>query len=167
MKPIRVKALNVGTSTFTPYAGIGYWWWKRGEDMLPDYLEKYSWYYAVAGINCVWRLNRWSVGADVSAHLPFDMKMRTNTAGTTNEAVFSLAKIVGYSVELPATYYISRPERKAGFFIFLTPYYQYWPIGASPAITVTRTDGSGSILVYEPTSRSSFYGVKSGLGANF
>lgn len=159
------KAFNFGTATLTPYVGIGYRWWRRDDDSVPyGYAEKYTWYYGVAGLNYVWRIDRWTVGADASAHLPFNMELKTDYAGAfSTEETLTLARIVGFSAELPFTYDVSGPKR--GFFIFLTPYYQYWPIGASNTVPVTYLGMAATFS--EPSSRTNIYGTKVGVGVNF
>ncbi len=163
---IGFKALNVKTSTLTPYVGIGYRLWHRGMDEPPNYIEKYSWYFAAIGINYVWRIDRSTFGLDVAAHIPFDMKLATNFAGQAPEFSGNLKKRVGFEVRLPFTYDFCRNRansRRA--FLFLTPYYQYWAIGASEPVTINLAGTPTPVM--EPDSRTDIYGADAGAGVNF
>ncbi len=161
------KVLNVKTGTLTPYVGIGRRIWWRGTDMLPDYIETYSWYFGSIGLNYVWRADRLPVGADVAAHLPFNMRMTTNTAGLYDETTFKIKKRVGFEGRLPFTYDIYRHSPVKMFF-FLTPYYQYWSIGASEPVQLTRNGVPlPGKIEYEPDSRTDIYGADVGAGVNF
>ncbi|MDA8088202.1 MAG: hypothetical protein M0Z75_16080 [Nitrospiraceae bacterium] len=164
---IGAKVLNAGTSTLAPYLGVGRRIWWRGADILPDYIEKYSWYFGAIGLNYVWRVGRLTVGADIAVHIPFNMRMTTNKAGLFDETTFKLKKRVGFEARLPFTYNIYRrlasPDK---IFIFMTPYYQYWPIGASAPMALTG-DVAPREVDYEPDSRTDLYGADMGLGVNF
>ncbi len=162
------KLFDFRTATLTPYIGIGYWEWRRGRNVLPDYLEKYIWYYLPLGLNYVHRSPQWSIGADVSVYFPFSMKMETDISGTADKATFHLKSRPGFRAEFPATYDIYRPKapNRAALFLFATPYYQYWEIGKSDNVLLTR-NGVPFDIVYEPKSKTSMIGVKAGLGINF
>ena len=166
---IGIKVVNVETSTLTPYVGIGRRVWWRGVDVLPDYIEKYSWYYAAIGLNYVWRIERLTAGADVAVALPFNMRMTTNIADSYDEATFRLKENPGVEVQLPLTYDVYERYPDAGkVFLFLTPYYQHWQIGASDPVQMTQNGVpvTGAVL-YEPDSTTSLYGARVGLGVNF
>ncbi len=169
-----IKAMNASTSTLTPYLGIGYRIWWRGADALPDYIEKYTWYFAAAGFNYIWRINRLTAGLDTALHIPFDMQMKTNVAGLFDQMDFTLKKRVGFGVQLPFTYDIYNNHAKpVRIFVYLTPYYQFWPVGGSGSIAMTKNgipvfDKNGNpVLAHEPDSRTGIYGGDAGLGVNF
>ncbi len=164
------KALNLYTSTLTPYAGLGYRIWDRGADALPDYEEKYTWDYFAAGADYVLRLGRWTAGANAAVRLPFNMRLRTNLAGKFDEATFYLKTRAGFSVEMPVTcifygYHGPHADRPS-FFVYLTPYYQYWAIGASAPVTLTYQGVPGRAY-YEPDSGSDIFGARAGIGMNY
>jgi hypothetical protein len=165
---IGYKILNIQTSTLTPYIGIGYRDWRRGENALPDYLEKYTWGYIPIGWNYVYRLDNWTLGADAAIQLPFSMKMKTDMAGLTDPTTFNLESRPGFRAELPITVDIYKPKLAEKFKVlgFLTPYYQYWGIGASNDVTVT-SGGVPVFVSYEPKSNTNIFGLKVGLGVNF
>ncbi len=162
------KLLNFRAATLTPYIGIGYWEWRRGRNALPDYLEKYTWYYLPIGLNYVYRNAQWTIGADATVYFPFSMKMETDIAGTADNAAFDLKSRPGFRAEFPATYDIYRPKapNRATIFFFATPYYQYWEIGRSDNVTLT-SNGVPADIVYEPKSKTGILGFKAGLGINF
>ena len=164
---IGYKAVNESTATLTPYVGLGYRIWWRGADTAMDYVEKYTWYYGAAGLNYVWRLDRFTAGADVAAHIPFSMKMTTNINGQYDETVFNLKTMVGFGAQLPLTYDIySNHSGSARLLLFLTPYYQYWPVGGSDVLVLTN-NGVPSTVAHEPDSRTGIYGADAGIGVNF
>ena len=162
------KALNASTATLTPYIGIGYRIWDRGSNALPDYEEKYTWNYGSVGFDYVLRLSRWTAGANAAIRLPFNMKMRTSLAGNFDEATFYLKKRAGFAVELPVTYEFYRYQARPAFFAYLSPYYQYWGIGASDPVVMTK----GGVPLpgntyYEPDSRADIFGARAGIGINY
>ena len=163
------KALNASTSTLTPYIGIGYRIWDRGTDALPDYQEKYTWSYGSAGADYVLRLSRWTAGANAAVRVPFNMRLRSNLAGKFDEATFYLKTRAGFSLELPVTYmFYGYHDYRAGpsFFASFTPYYQYWAIGASDPVKLTK-GGVPKDAYYEPDSRADVFGARVGIGLNY
>ena len=165
---IGVKLFNAGSATLTPYAGIGRRIWWRGADISPDYVEKYSWYYAAIGLNYVWRIEKWTAGADAAVALPFNMRMMTNEAGTINETTFRLGENPGVEVQFPFTYDVYKRNRGAvKVFLFLTPYFQRWQIGASAPLQALDLQTNKTETLYEPDSTAHLYGFRVGLGVNF
>ncbi len=159
------KLFNISSSTITPYIGLGYRIWDRGVDALPDYREKYTWNYGSAGIDYVLRLSNLTAGADVALHIPFNMRMRTNLAGQYDETTFYLRERAGFALELPVTYEFYKYPARPVFFIYVTPYYQYWPIDASDPAVMTRV--SQVNILYEPDSRTDLFGARAGIGINY
>jgi hypothetical protein len=49
---------------------------------------------------------------------------------------------------------------------FLTPYYERWNVGGSPAVTLNQGGVPAGVFL-EPTSQTDLYGLKVGLGVNF
>ncbi len=162
------KIWDQSTATLTPYIGFGYREWKRGKDQLPDYVETYTWPYVAVGANWVWTIDRWSVGADAAIQIPFGMEMKTDTAGAFDNATYKLKSNPGFRAELPVTYDIvtKKSEHSPRVFVFLTPYYQYWKIGASNDVTLTR-NGVPVVTAYESDSDTNIFGAKIGIGINF
>ncbi|MDA8388884.1 MAG: hypothetical protein M0Z58_09530 [Nitrospiraceae bacterium] len=163
------KLLNVEAGTLAPYVGIGRRVWWRGEDVSPDYIEKYSWYFAAIGLNYVCRIERWTAGADVAVDIPFNMRMTTNEAGNWDETNFKLRSNPAVVVQLPITYDIyERYVNADRVFVFLTPYYQHWAIGASDLVNVTKNGVTvAGSPYYEPDSTTNIYGARIGVGVNF
>lgn len=159
------KALNFDTATLSPYAGLGYRDWKRGSDNFPDYQEDYSWWYVAAGFNLAYRFNKLVVAPDLALVYPFGAIMTTNIAGTVGEATFDIKPHLGYRIEVPVNYEISR-DMNTKIFVFWTPFYQRWKFGASDPVTLTQ-GGIPVAIAIEPDSTTVMYGLRVGLGLNF
>jgi hypothetical protein len=159
------KALNFGTATLTPYAGVGYRDWKRGVDNLPDYQEDYSWWYVAAGANLAYRFNKLVLAPDVALVYPFSSKMTTNVAGSVDEARFDIKPRLGFRAEIPVIYEISR-DGDTKIFVFGTPFYQQWKFDASDPVTITQ-GGIPVAIAVEPESTTDMYGFRIGVGLNF
>lgn len=171
------KIWNPANFSLAPYLGVGYRSWVRGQDTLPDYQEIYSWWYGAAGIEAKFRAGRLLAGVDAAALWPFSPTMKTNIAGMTDQAAFTLKSRLGYGVQVPVSYDISvnkdvsgrdvsEPTQQYKFFVFMTPYYQRWNVGKSGTVILT----SGQVPVasaLEPTSHTNLYGVKAGLGVSY
>ena len=163
---IACKAMDFHAATPAPYLGIGYRWWFRGKNALPDYEEKYDWWYGTLGANLAYRAaNRLMLGLDAAMLLPMSPRMTTNSAGLTDETVFKLKSKIGVRVEAPVTYEIYRASAYTALG-FLTPYYERWSTGASR--TVILTSGGNTVgAAFEPRSHSELPGFKVGIGVHF
>ncbi len=159
------KALNFNTGTLSPYVGLGYRDWKRGKDMLPDYQEDYSWWYIIAGGNLAYRFDRLVIAADLALTYPLGPKMTTNIAGQVDEATFDLKPYLGWRIEAPINYQVSE-DKSTKIFIFGTPFYQTWKLGASDPVTLTQ-NGIPVASALEPDSTTVMYGFRLGMGLNF
>jgi hypothetical protein len=160
------KLYNEDGITFSPYVGIGYRDWRRGENKLPSYLEDYSWWYGALGMNLNYRFGQWTAGLDAAVFLPFSMKMETDVAGLYDKTTFHIKPLPGVRVELPVGYEFHRTD--AGLFsIFLMPYYEKWEIGKSPVEAMTRNGVPTGDRFYEPKSTTDIVGVRLGLGFHF
>ena len=162
---IGYKALNFGSATLTPYAGIGYLNWKRGEDKLPDFQETYSWWYIAVGLNLAYRYNKWVFALDGAIEFPFQSGMTTNTAGLFDTATFNIKSRPGYRVEASVNYTVYTND-DLKILVFGTPYYQRWNIKQSDLVILTQ-NGVPVQYAYEPKSNTDFYGLKIGIGVNF
>ncbi len=165
------KTLNFSTATLAPYIGLGYRDWQRGKDMLPDYKEDYSWWYIVAGGNLAYRFDRLVIAADVALTYPLGPKMTTNVAGLYDEATFDLKPYLGFRIEVPVNYEVSQ-DKNMKIFVFGTPFYQTWKLGASDPVAITRggipvTQGGIPVILFEPDSTTVMYGFRLGMGLRF
>jgi|GEM_PF-1455168 len=165
---IGAKVLNYRTFTLAPYAGIGYRYWIRGQNSLPDYQEDYSWWYAAAGANLAFRHAGILLSLDAAAIVPFSLAMKTSISGTVDDLTFRIRSEPGFRVDAPARFDLVN-RREAGIFLFVTPFYELWNVGASDAVTLT----SGGVPIrpltnaFEPRSSTAIYGLRTGLGINF
>jgi hypothetical protein len=160
------KIWNPEHVTLAPYLGIGYRDWERGQNVLPNYTESYTWWYGTIGANLTYRVaDRVLVGLDAALLLPFSLQMKTNISNTVNTATFDLGSQIGYRVQVPMSYDIYR-RKEYKILTFLTPYYERWNVGRSPVVTLT-SDGVSAGAFIEPTSHTDLYGVKVGLRVIF
>jgi len=160
------KLFDQDQATFSPYMGIGYRSWRRGENVQPSYVEDYTWWYTVLGVNHMFRTGKWLLGVDASLLFPFAMKMETDMRGLYDKATFDIKSKTGFRVETPVSYeiYASGDTR-----LSLTgiPFYERWEIGKSPTVTMTRNGNATSDSYYEPKSTTDILGVRIGLGLQF
>jgi hypothetical protein len=100
-----IKVWNDRGGTLAFYGGLGYRWWDRGADNLPDYMEKYTWGFGAVGANVAWRItDRFVLALDTAALIPISPKMKTDIAGLVDVSTFKIKSRPGYRVQLPATY---------------------------------------------------------------
>ncbi len=160
------KIWNPDHFTLAPYLGVGYRVWERGQDAFPNYKESYTWWYGTIGANLAYRpVDRVLVGLDAALLLPFNPQMKTNIDNTIDTTTFNLGSRIGYRVQVPVSYDIYR-GKEYNILTFLTPYYERWNVGGSPAVTLTQ-GGVPAGVSLEPTSQTDLYGLKVGLGVNF
>jgi hypothetical protein len=159
------KVFNYGKSTVSFYGGLGYWYWLRGENDLPDYEETYSWFFVEAGINGAVRLGRLLLQLDGTLTYPINPTMTTSLAGMVDKATFKLGSEVGYRAEAPIRYdFIHGSDTTV--FAFVTPYYLKWSSGQSDVVTLT-SGGSPIGSALEPKSTTEIYGFRIGIGVSF
>jgi hypothetical protein len=167
------KALNFGNATLTPYVALGFRYWERGEDNLPNYLETYTWGYGALGANFAYRYGNGLIGLDTSIQFPIDPQMQTDADGQFDNATFNLKPKPGYHIEVPMTYEINKSQLN-GMSLFARPYYQRWNIGASNPVQLTQNgspvyDPSTGQVLYaiEPDSHTDIFGIRFGIAVNF
>jgi len=140
--------------SITPYAGVGYRYWKR--DI--GYNEFYSWWYLPLGVKVLYPVDpKWSVGLNASVNFMFDGRMTISYKDDTfANTTVSLGNRPGYLVELPVSW---RPRVNWAFTV--TPWYEYSEIGESPWEPFYYADGTFTgFVVREPSSRTHVYGVR-------
>jgi hypothetical protein len=150
------KALNFSTATLAPYVGLGYRYWRRGQNNLPDYEEDYAWWYGVVGANLAYRYREWLFGLDTAIDLPIGPGMTTNVAGLLPTHTFILGFRPGFRIEAPVSYDVYKGQGTK-LFVFGTPYYQLWNVGASDTY----------LGFQEPESSTGVAGFRLGIGVNF
>jgi tetratricopeptide (TPR) repeat protein len=140
--------------SITPYAGVGYRYWKR--DI--GYNEFYSWWYLPVGVKILYPVaERFSVGLNASVNFMFDGLMTISYKDdTVANTTVRLGDRLGYLVELPVSW---RPRAHWAFTV--TPWYEYSEIGESPWEPFYYADGTYTgLVVREPSSRTHVYGVR-------
>jgi hypothetical protein len=159
------KLFEEGRTTFSPYLGVGYRYWRRGENSGADYTELYTWWYGAAGLNVAHRSGRWILGADAALLYPMFMKMTTTMGGNFDSTTFHIKPLPGVRLELPVQYELGRDIGTA-YSIFLTPYYERWDIGKSPNVRMTRGGVTTGNVFYEPKSGTDIFGLRLGFSVN-
>lgn len=138
----------------TPYAGVGYRYWKR--DL--GYNEFYGWWYLPVGVRTVYPLTeKLSVGLNAAVNFMFDGRMTVSDKGDTlANTTVRLGNRPGCLVELPVSW---RPRVNWAFTV--TPWYEYSQIGESPWEPLNYTNGTYTgFVVQEPSSRTHQYGIR-------
>jgi hypothetical protein len=161
--------VNIGNSTLTPYLGLGWHTWARGENKGADYKENYTWGYGAFGANWAVKIDRLMIALDGAVTRTLNPQMSTDVAGTIDSADFKLKPRWGYKFELPISYLVLAPEKgQAGpkYYISLIPHYEHWDLGQSNTVYISS---GGTVIgsAYEPTSHTNIYGFKVMLTANF
>ena len=138
----------------TPYAGLGYRYWKR--DL--GYNEFYGWWYLPVGVRTLYPLTeKLSIGLNAAVNFMFDGRMTISDKGDTlANTTVRLGNRPGCLVELPVSW---RPRVKWVF--TATPWYEYSQIGESPWEPLNYTNGTYTgFVVREPSSRTNQYGIR-------
>jgi len=138
----------------TPYAGVGWRYWKR--DI--GYNEFYSWWYIPVGVKILYPMAEgFSIGLNASVNFMFDGRMTISFKDDTfANTTLSLGNRPGGLVELPVSW---RPRVNWAFTV--TPWYEYSEIGESPWEPLNYANGAYTgLVVREPSSRTHQYGVR-------
>jgi hypothetical protein len=158
---IGYKVLNLGPSTLTPYAGIGYAHEAYKSVNSPDTKNRDTMGYVPVGLNYVYNFSGWSIGVDGAVQLPFSTRAYVYDSPKGIDGSGSINTALGARAELPITVDIYKPKTTDTFKIFgnFTPYYQYWHLGESNRL------GSSYWHTYKNTTN--IFGFKAGIGFNF
>jgi len=149
------------TFSLTPFAGIGYRFWRRGKSEIRASFvtlqEEYEWLYVPVGLRAdVVLSRRLSLEPSAGVRLVFDGTMTvlySDIYAVNNDPELDLGNKIGWWAELPVRY------RFAQHWSFVvTPWYAYSAIGKSDEAFVS--DGQTTLVVYEPSSRTHQYGLK-------
>ncbi len=140
-------------ASLIPFTGYGYRYWERGQTRttpsFSEVQEDYSWSYIPVGIRLDYTAtDKLSLGLAAQANFMFNGKMRI----PAYDADFDLGNKVGFYVEAPIRYHLTY-----NWFLSLTPWYEYSQIGQSNVV----------IGLYEPSSRTHWYGFNVGAGYSF
>ena len=161
-----LKVWNDRNGTLSFYGGIGYRWWDRGQDALPDYKEKYRWAFGTAGANVSWRItDKFIAALDGALLIPISPTMKTNVAGLLDNATFHMKSRIGFRAQLPLSYDFYTIKRFK-MYAYVTPYYERWNIGQSPQILLT-SGGQPVAYAIEPKSHTDLFGSLLGVGVHF
>lgn len=159
-----------GNALFSPYAGLGYRYWKRGESKVLNSVafvrEDYYWLYVPVGLRAVFPVGeRMTLEPDAGARLMFHGRMKAYLTDIDpnygSDPVFDLGNKPGFFFAAPIRYRFNRNWSAA-----LTPWYEYSTIGRSGDETV-RYGPSSTMSFYEPSSRTHQFGLNIGAGYFF
>lgn len=112
--------------TITPYAGLGLdfiWDHRSAYDSISSIQLKYNIYYALAGFDTHYMWCDWMFGLQVDCLPTFNQYLKVSTL---TGAAWTLENRVGAAARLPIAYRYARD-----FWLELTPYYRFFPIGSS------------------------------------
>jgi hypothetical protein len=145
-----------------PYLGYGYQYWERGDNRyLAEFntvtvQEVYKWHYIPVGIKADYNITeKLNIAASAAANLMFwgTMKAYLSYIGWP-DTEFTLGNRIGFYAEIPVTYKFTN-----NIGITVTPWYEYSSFGQSD---VDATTG-----FYEPSSKTTKYGVNAGILFSF
>ena len=135
--------------------GGGYHQWDR--DIQPagsvgGLFERYSWWYLLGEVDQrLWQSGTHGVHINFRLIYPVNPTMRVNITG--NPVVLSLGEQVGFRLQLPW-----RQRMDGGQQLEVSPYFEYWDLGASPAVI------SDGWIISEPRSETRNLGITLSLG---
>jgi len=145
-----------------PYLGYGYQYWERGDNrIIPEFSavwiqEVYKWHYIPVGIKADYNITeKFNIAASVAANFMFLGKMTAYLSyigGPDTE--FTLGNRIGFYAEIPVTYKFTN-----NIGITVTPWYEYSSFGESDVDAATG--------FYEPSSKTTKYGVNAGVLFSF
>lgn len=140
--------------SFTPFTGLGYFYWQR--DLGFD--EYYSWYYANIGARIdiqVTDIIKWAVSARYKKMFAAKIRIELSDLDPLfNDSTSNLGNKGGFRVESPLT--ILTPYM---FSLTLTPWYEYYEIGQGDNFDIYY-NGSFWGTGYEPASETETYGME-------
>ena len=140
----------------TPYLGVGYRYWERGEANYPNYKEVYTWGYIPVGLRIDYDINdRWRVGGNVAANFMFGGNLKaylSEVSAGAPDLNFNLGNEVGWYAEFPVTYRFTNT-----WALTATPWYEYSTIGRSD--TQSFRYGGIKYSAYEPSSTTNQFGI--------
>jgi len=156
-----------GKLLLSPYTGLGYRYWKRGDSEVVNSAafvrEDYEWMYIPVGLRAVYQLNPLlSIEPNAAVRFMFWGRMTAylSDIGYGSDPTFDLGDKPGYYVEIPIRYQLGR-----NWSLSLTPWYEYSAIGQSDPVSVQN--GHLTYSFYEPPSRTHQYGFNIGAGYSF
>ena len=151
----------------TPYLGLGYRRWRRGQfQLIPTslgyafgYKEVYRWGYGIIGLNTEYEKDKYDINFDLGIFLPFARKMTAYLDEIVEQCPnpkFDLGFRPGMKLQMCIAY-----EFIKNWAVFIQPTYEWWQIGKSDMVTFKYNDQS--IEVYEPESSTHFWVIPIGL----
>jgi len=142
-----------GRYSVMPYAGFGYHLWNRDILGSGGYFESYHWKYAWLGAKFMaYQQGATNFMLDIGWIKPLDPVLRVAAYNA------SLNPESRDGLRLMLTSHLALSENTM---LILEPYFEYWQLGRSPAVT------TGGNTVYEPASKTKNIGFNLRLGRMF
>ncbi|MCX6152834.1 MAG: hypothetical protein NT007_01605 [Candidatus Kapabacteria bacterium] len=149
-----------GRMNFAPFIGYDIRSWDRKLGGSGGYEEIYSWASVPIGFKSDYQINKkFNIGIIAQVNLMVNGKIKillSQLKSTNPDIVLTLGNITAFELNLPMSFYIN----KMITFNF-APYYEQYGFGKSNIFNFTN----GSL--WEPSSNTSFFGVKTGLAFSF
>jgi hypothetical protein len=140
---------------FQPFAGFGWFYWKR--DI--GYIEKYRWTYAAYGLRLCQRIgDRVELGLNLKLMQMINGHIKIEEAGSSSVSL-KLGNRLQYEIELPITYIFQGNHID----IRAVPYYAQQDIGKSECKTISIPP-LGRVGITEPSSSTYIIGGRLEIG---
>lgn len=142
------------------YAGVGYRDWRRSissSDQVGP-LEKYRWPYLQLGVRAQRTLGQQSrLGVDVRLLQPLDPDLEVDFRGEYDKTSFDPGSRPGFRLALEFERDLDR-----GMTLWLSPWYEYWELDASPRVDLTVQGAPTPSQAHEPDSETRSAGLTAG-----
>ena len=155
--------LTWGIIYITPYTGVGYRHWSRGQadSETGNYREVYKWVFIPVGLNVIYDsdVKAWSGGIDLAMLFPISPRVDAHL----HELVPSMQDIElrpqwrpGFRVQLPLFYSLN-----SHWGVYIIPQYTYW------ALEESKIEEQMGWQLYEPASSTHYFCVRAGISYRF
>ena len=155
--------LTWGILDITPYTGVGYRHWTRGQADAEtgNYEEAYKWVFLPVGVNIIYNsdIRPWSAGVDLAVLFPLSPKLDVHLHEL--DPAFEDVKLEpqwrpGFRIQIPLFYKFS-PH----WAVYVVPRYTYW------ALEESKIEEQTGWQLYEPASSTHHFTVKIGISYSF
>ena len=149
-----------GIINVTPYTGVGYRRWSRGQTdtNTGNYKEVYTWGFVPLGVNMFPQAKpeSWLIGLDLAVLLPFSPRLEAHLHDLNpvfEDVDFELPGRPGFRIQVPLLF-----KSSSKWSVRFVPMYTYWSFDQS------RFEETAGLPVYEPASVTHRFQVLLGVG---
>jgi len=149
-----------GIINVTPYTGVGYRRWIRGQTdtNTGNYKEVYTWGFVPLGVNMFPQAKpeSWLIGLDLAVLLPFFPRLEAHLHDLNpvfEDVDFELPGRPGFRIQVPLLF-----KSSSKWSVRFVPMYTYWSFDQS------RFEETAGLPVYEPASVTHRFQVLLGVG---